>query len=59
VTERMREAVERARAEVCRLHAALVSNGLVAWTSGNVSARVPGAVTGERGGGRGVGPTCW
>ena len=37
------DAVERARAEVCRLHAALVSNGLVAWTSGNVSARVPGA----------------
>ena len=26
-----------------RLHAALVENGLVAWTSGNVSARVPGA----------------
>ncbi len=25
------------------LHAALVANGLVAWTSGNVSARVPGA----------------
>ena len=43
VPEVMREAVERARAEVCRLHTALVSNGLVAWTSGNVSARVPGA----------------
>ena len=42
VPEGMREAVQRARAEVCRLHAALVSNGLVAWTSGNVSARVPG-----------------
>ncbi len=27
-------------AEVCALHAALVDNGLVAWTSGNVSARV-------------------
>ena len=49
MTERMGEAVERARAEVCRLHAALVSNGLVAWTSGNVSARVPGAVTGDGG----------
>ena len=36
-----REAVEAAREEVCRLHAALVDNGLVAWTSGNVSARVP------------------
>jgi len=34
------DAVERARAEVCALHAALVGNGLVAWTSGNVSARV-------------------
>ena len=31
------------RREVCRLHAALVEAGLVAWTSGNVSARVPGA----------------
>jgi L-ribulose-5-phosphate 4-epimerase len=31
------------REEVCRLHAELVSSGLVAWTSGNVSARVPGA----------------
>jgi L-ribulose-5-phosphate 4-epimerase len=38
-----REAVAAARAEVCRLHAALVDNGLVAWTSGNVSARVRGA----------------
>jgi L-ribulose-5-phosphate 4-epimerase len=48
----MREAVERAREEVCGLHAALVSNGLVAWTSGNVSARVPG-VNGDRDGGTG------
>jgi L-ribulose-5-phosphate 4-epimerase len=46
VPEGMREAVQRARAEVRRLHAALVSNGLVAWTSGNVSARVPGAGNG-------------
>jgi L-ribulose-5-phosphate 4-epimerase len=30
------------RSEVCALHAELVANGLVAWTSGNVSARVPG-----------------
>jgi L-ribulose-5-phosphate 4-epimerase len=30
------------RAELCRLHAELPRNGLVAWTSGNVSARVPG-----------------
>jgi L-ribulose-5-phosphate 4-epimerase len=30
------------RREVCVLHAELVANGLVAWTSGNISARVPG-----------------
>jgi L-ribulose-5-phosphate 4-epimerase len=30
------------RREVCDLHAELVRNGLVAWTSGNLSARVPG-----------------
>src|SRR5262249_48855002 len=53
VPEGMREAVQRARAEVCRLHADLVSNGLVAWTSGNVSARGPGAVKGDRAGGTG------
>jgi L-ribulose-5-phosphate 4-epimerase len=35
-------AIAAARVEVCRLHAALVSSGLVAWTSGNVSARVRG-----------------
>src|SRR5258708_19994433 len=31
------------REHVCALHALLPRNGLVAWTSGNVSARVPGA----------------
>ncbi|MGN9812855.1 L-ribulose-5-phosphate 4-epimerase [Micromonospora sp. BQ11] len=36
------ERVARVREEVCRLHAELVRYGLVAWTSGNVSARVPG-----------------
>ena len=30
------------RAEVCALHAELPRNGLVAWTTGNLSARVPG-----------------
>jgi len=30
------------RAQGCRLHAELPRNGLVAWTSGNLSARVPG-----------------
>jgi L-ribulose-5-phosphate 4-epimerase len=37
------EAIYEARLEVCRLHGELPRNGLVAWTSGNVSARVPGA----------------
>ena len=31
------------RQEVCALHGELVRTNLVAWTSGNVSARVPGA----------------
>ena len=35
-------AIRCARNEVCELHAALVENGLVAWTSGNISARVSG-----------------
>ena len=30
------------RREVCALHAELPRNGLVAWTAGNISARVPG-----------------
>jgi L-ribulose-5-phosphate 4-epimerase len=30
------------RAEVCALHAELPRHGLIAWTSGNLSARVPG-----------------
>ena len=34
-------AIAGAREQVCGLHAALASSGLVAWTSGNVSARVP------------------
>ncbi|HUZ37443.1 MAG TPA: L-ribulose-5-phosphate 4-epimerase [Streptosporangiaceae bacterium] len=37
------DVIRRVRDEVCSLHAELVRNGLVAWTSGNVSARVPGA----------------
>lgn len=37
------EAVAAARRAVCDLHAALVENGLVTWTSGNISARVPAA----------------
>src|SRR5215210_7289264 len=34
--------VEAIRREVCALHAELVRNDLVAWTSGNLSGRVPG-----------------
>jgi L-ribulose-5-phosphate 4-epimerase len=37
------ELVAELRAAVSDLHAELPRNGLVAWTSGNVSARVPGA----------------
>jgi L-ribulose-5-phosphate 4-epimerase len=33
---------EALRREVCALHSELPRNGLVAWTSGNLSARVPG-----------------
>ena len=39
----LREAVRGVRELVCALHAELPRNNLVAWTSGNVSARVPGA----------------
>jgi L-ribulose-5-phosphate 4-epimerase len=36
------EAIERVRADVARLHGELVRYGLVVWTGGNVSGRVPG-----------------
>ncbi len=36
-------AIARTRAEVASLHAELVRYGLVVWTGGNVSGRVPGA----------------
>ncbi|HWI30319.1 MAG TPA: L-ribulose-5-phosphate 4-epimerase, partial [Microbacterium sp.] len=36
-------AIARVRAEVAGLHAELVRYGLVVWTGGNVSGRVPGA----------------
>jgi L-ribulose-5-phosphate 4-epimerase len=35
-------AVLRLRDELCALHAELAASGLVTWTSGNLSARVPG-----------------
>jgi L-ribulose-5-phosphate 4-epimerase len=43
ILEDIRAAVEAVKADVCRLHAHLPEAELVAWTSGNVSARVPGA----------------
>ena len=39
----LRAAVDAVKADVSALHAHLPRSGLVAWTSGNVSARVPGA----------------
>ena len=38
----MTAAIDEARATVCALHAELTRYGLVSWTAGNVSARVPG-----------------
>jgi L-ribulose-5-phosphate 4-epimerase len=38
----MTRAVDELRHEVARLHSELTRNGLVVWTAGNVSARVPG-----------------
>ena len=38
----MADAVTELRGEVCALHAELPRHGLVAWTAGNLSARVPG-----------------
>jgi L-ribulose-5-phosphate 4-epimerase len=35
--------LDEIRQIVCALHAELAASGLVAWTSGNISARVPGA----------------
>ena len=39
----MRDAVDAAKRSVADLHAELVRYGLVAWTAGNVSGRVPGS----------------
>jgi L-ribulose-5-phosphate 4-epimerase len=36
------ESIARIRREVCELHSELTRYGLVVWTAGNVSARVPG-----------------
>ena len=37
------EAIDRLRADVAALHSELVRYGLIVWTGGNVSGRVPGA----------------
>jgi L-ribulose-5-phosphate 4-epimerase len=42
-TVAVREEIRRLRVEVAGLHAELTRYGLVIWTAGNVSARVPGA----------------
>ena len=42
-TEQLRAEVDRLKVEIAGLHAELPRNGLVVWTAGNVSARVPGA----------------
>ena len=39
----LRGEVDRLKTELAALHALLPANGLVVWTAGNVSARVPGA----------------
>ena len=41
--EGIHAAIGQVRADVARLHAELVRYGLIVWTSGNVSGRVPGA----------------
>jgi L-ribulose-5-phosphate 4-epimerase len=43
IPPQLADAVAAARRSVCDLHALLAGNNLVAWTSGNVSARVPGS----------------
>jgi L-ribulose-5-phosphate 4-epimerase len=43
VTQDIASTILRLREEVCALHEQLTRYGLVVWTAGNVSARVPGA----------------
>ena len=42
LTQDALDTVARLRREVCSLHTELTGNGLVVWTAGNISARVPG-----------------
>ncbi|HWG02885.1 MAG TPA: class II aldolase/adducin family protein, partial [Trebonia sp.] len=37
------DAIQRVRKDVAELHSELTRYGLVVWTAGNVSGRVPGA----------------
>ncbi|AMB59444.1 L-ribulose-5-phosphate 4-epimerase [Microterricola viridarii] len=41
--EELQTSIDAVRADVAALHGELVRNGLVVWTGGNVSGRVPGA----------------
>jgi L-ribulose-5-phosphate 4-epimerase len=43
VPPELRDIIDGLKSEVAALHAELTRNGLVVWTAGNVSARVPGA----------------
>lgn len=43
ITQDVAATVKRLRVEVAELHGELVRYGLVVWTAGNISARVPGA----------------
>ena len=43
LTAAVSRAIDELRVEVSDLHAELVRYGLVVWTAGNISARVPGA----------------
>ena len=43
ITQDIASTIARLREEVCTLHEQLTRYGLVVWTAGNVSARVPGA----------------
>ena len=42
MTDELRDTVWKLRERVCALHSELVRYGLVSWTAGNVSGRVPG-----------------
>jgi L-ribulose-5-phosphate 4-epimerase len=43
ITPELQQSIDRIRVEVSALHSELVRYGLVVWTGGNISGRVPGA----------------